>query len=405
MEVVHEIDDLERYMRDAVVVSGDNPVLIDGFLNNAIEVDIDALCDGRDVYIGGIMQHIEEAGIHSGDSACWLPPQDLPARIVEELREQTRALALALGVVGLMNVQFAIREDEIYLLEVNPRGSRTVPFVAKATGVPLAKIAARVMAGEKLSVNKLKDLKLDHVAVKEAVFPFSRFPGSDVVLGPEMKSTGEVMGIDAEPGLAFAKSQLGAGVDLPLAGTVFVFRARPGQTGHGRNLPRHPQGRFQDHRHRRHIGGVEGGRRRGVAHQQGHGGAPAWQGRHTFGRRADRVQHGDGRRVDPRFLLAETGRAHQQGPLLHHRFGLPRGHQGHRRHATRRTWRSHHPEFSCRCHILTTPHSDHDNINETIHENIVKDTGDNSCKHDISRKYNHTGITNHGKNTIHGAGP
>ena len=222
MEVVHEIDDLERYMRDAVVVSGDNPVLIDGFLNNAIEVDIDALCDGRDVYIGGIMQHIEEAGIHSGDSACWLPPQDLPARIVDELREQTRALALALGVVGLMNVQFAIREDEIYLLEVNPRGSRTVPFVAKATGVPLAKIAARVMAGENLSVNKLKDVKLDHVAVKEAVFPFSRFPGSDVVLGPEMKSTGEVMGIDAEPGLAFAKSQLGAGVDLPLAGTVFV---------------------------------------------------------------------------------------------------------------------------------------------------------------------------------------
>ena len=184
MEVVHEIDDLERYMRDAVVVSGDNPVLIDGFLNNAIEVDIDALCDGRDVYIGGIMQHIEEAGIHSGDSACWLPPQDLPTRIVEELREQTRALALALGVVGLMNVQFAIREDEIFLLEVNPRGSRTVPFVAKATGVPLAKIAARVMAGEKLSVNKLKDVKLDHVAVKEAVFPFSRFPGSDVVLGP-----------------------------------------------------------------------------------------------------------------------------------------------------------------------------------------------------------------------------
>ena len=222
MEVVHHEADLERYMRDAVVVSGDNPVLIDSFLNNAIEVDVDALCDGEDVYIGGIMEHIEEAGIHSGDSACSLPPQTLSETLIEEIRRQTEALARALGVVGLMNVQFAIKDEDIYLLEVNPRGSRTVPFVAKATGVPLAKIAARVMAGEKLAGFDLDDISPDHVAVKEAVFPFARFPGSDVVLGPEMKSTGEVMGIDRDFGLAFAKSQLGAGVELPLSGRVFV---------------------------------------------------------------------------------------------------------------------------------------------------------------------------------------
>ena len=222
MEVVHQLGDLERYMRDAVVVSGDNPVLIDSFLSNAIEVDVDALCDGSDVYIGGIMEHIEEAGIHSGDSACSLPPQTLSDALLAEIRRQTEALARALGVVGLMNVQFAIKDDVIYLLEVNPRGSRTVPFVAKATGVPLAKIAARVMAGEPLSDFGLRPVHLDHVAVKEAVFPFARFPGVDVVLGPEMKSTGEVMGIDRDFGRAFAKSQLGAGVDLPLSGTVFV---------------------------------------------------------------------------------------------------------------------------------------------------------------------------------------
>ena len=222
MEVVHQLGDLERYMRDAVVVSGDNPVLIDSFLSNAIEVDVDALCDGSDVYIGGIMEHIEEAGIHSGDSACSLPPQTLSDALLGEIRRQTEALARALGVVGLMNVQFAIKDDVIYLLEVNPRGSRTVPFVTKATGVPLAKIAARVMAGEALSGFGLQPVHLDHVAVKEAVFPFARFPGVDVVLGPEMKSTGEVMGIDRDFGRAFAKSQLGAGVDLPLSGTVFV---------------------------------------------------------------------------------------------------------------------------------------------------------------------------------------
>jgi carbamoyl-phosphate synthase large subunit len=222
MEVVHQMDDLERYMRDAVVVSGKNPVLIDRFLNNAVEVDVDALCDGSDVYIGGIMEHIEEAGIHSGDSACSLPPQHLSDEILDALKQQTRNLAFALNVVGLMNIQFAIRENKIYLLEVNPRGSRTVPFVAKTTGVPLAKLASRVMAGEKLASFNLTERHLPHVAVKEAVFPFARFPGVDVFLGPEMKSTGEVMGIDTDFGRAFAKSQLGAGTDLPLSGTVFI---------------------------------------------------------------------------------------------------------------------------------------------------------------------------------------
>jgi len=222
MEVVHQMADLERYMREAVVVSGKNPVLIDRFLNNAVEVDVDALCDGSDVYIGGIMEHIEEAGIHSGDSACSLPPQHLSDEILHTLKQQTRDLAFALKVVGLMNIQFAIRENKIYLLEVNPRGSRTVPFVAKTTGVPLAKIASRVMAGEKLASFNLTERNLPHVAVKEAVFPFARFPGVDVFLGPEMKSTGEVMGIDTDFGRAFAKSQLGAGTDLPLSGTVFI---------------------------------------------------------------------------------------------------------------------------------------------------------------------------------------
>ena len=209
-------------MRDAVVVSGKNPVLIDRFLNNAVEVDVDALCDGTEVYIGGIMEHIEEAGIHSGDSACSLPPQHLSDGIIAEIRSQTTASAFALKVVGLMNVQFAIREDKIYLLEVNPRGSRTVPFVAKTTGVPLAKIASRVMAGEKLASFALRERVLPHVAIKEAVFPFARFPGVDIFLGPEMKSTGEVMGIASDFGRAFNKSQQGAGVDLPLSGTVFI---------------------------------------------------------------------------------------------------------------------------------------------------------------------------------------
>ena len=222
MEVVHQMSDLERYMRDAVVVSGSNPVLIDRFLENAVEVDVDALCDGREVFIAGIMEHIEEAGIHSGDSACILPPQNLSEGVLDTIREQTKALAHALQVVGLMNVQFAVKDEVVYLLEVNPRGSRTVPFVAKATGNAVAKIAARLMAGAKLADFQMLTAPLSHVAVKEAVFPFSRFPGVDVFLGPEMKSTGEVMGIDNDFGRAFGKSQLAASTVLPREGSVFI---------------------------------------------------------------------------------------------------------------------------------------------------------------------------------------
>ena len=222
MEIVRDVPGLNRYMTEAVVVSGDNPVLIDGYLNQATEVDVDALADGETVYVAGIMEHIEEAGIHSGDSACSLPPYTLSKETVDELKRQTELMAKALGVVGLMNVQFAIQGEDIYVLEVNPRASRTVPFVAKAIGVPVAKIASRVMAGEKLASFGLKWKKLDHVAVKESVFPFARFPGVDILLGPEMKSTGEVMGLDRNFELAFAKSQLASGTQLPQAGLVFI---------------------------------------------------------------------------------------------------------------------------------------------------------------------------------------
>jgi carbamoyl-phosphate synthase large subunit len=223
MEIVYDRTGLTRYMREAVRVSGENPVLIDRYLNEASEVDVDCIADGETVYVAGVMEHIEEAGIHSGDSACSIPPYSLSPAIVAELRAETVAMAKALGVVGLMNVQYAIQNDAIYVLEVNPRASRTVPFVAKATGVPVAKIGALVMAGQKLASFKLDDsVAPRHVAVKEAVFPFARFPNVDTLLGPEMKSTGEVMGLDTNFARAFAKAQLGAGVSLPLSGTAFV---------------------------------------------------------------------------------------------------------------------------------------------------------------------------------------
>ncbi len=222
MEIVHDMPSLERYMKEAVVVSGKSPVLIDRYLSDAIEVDVDALSDGKDVFVAGIMEHIEEAGIHSGDSACSLPPRSLSEKTIRDLEQETRALALALKVGGLMNVQYAIKDGDIYVLEVNPRASRTVPFVAKTIGIPIAKLAARVMAGETLASFKLTQPKFSHIAVKEAVFPFARFPGVDTVLGPEMRSTGEVMGLDYDFSIAFAKSQLGGGTAVPTRGTVFV---------------------------------------------------------------------------------------------------------------------------------------------------------------------------------------
>jgi carbamoyl-phosphate synthase large subunit len=222
MEIVRNNAQLERYMTEAVRVSGTSPVLIDSYLSDAIEVDVDCLADGEAQFVAGVMEHIEEAGIHSGDSACALPPYSLAPAIIDEIKAQTQALARALKVVGLMNVQYAVKDGVVFILEVNPRASRTVPFVAKAIGEPLAKIAARVMAGEKLASFGLQQKRHDHIAVKEAVFPFARFPGVDIILGPEMKSTGEVMGIDRDFGMAFAKAQLAAGTILPREGSVFI---------------------------------------------------------------------------------------------------------------------------------------------------------------------------------------
>ena len=222
MEIVHNKQQLQKYINEAVSVSGDSPVLIDSFLKNAIEVDVDAISDGNDTFIAGIMEHIEEAGIHSGDSACALPPQTLKDNIINKITTYTKKLAKELNVIGFINIQFAIQDENIFVLEVNPRGSRTIPFVAKSIGIPLVKIASLIMTGKKLSDFKLNKSKIQHISVKEAVFPFARFPGTDVILGPEMKSTGEVMGIGSTFGEAFAKSQIGASVNLPLYGQIFI---------------------------------------------------------------------------------------------------------------------------------------------------------------------------------------
>jgi carbamoyl-phosphate synthase large subunit len=223
MKIVHDRVDLDAFTRLALQASPEHPVLIDKFLEDAVELDVDAICDGTTTLIGGIMEHIEEAGVHSGDSACVLPPDSIDAELIEEVAAATRAMAMELGVVGLMNVQYAIKDRQLYVLEVNPRASRTVPFVSKATGVPLAKLATRVMLGQSLAQLGYAAERIPaHVSVKEAVLPFDRFPGADTLLGPEMKSTGEVMGIDTDFGRAYAKAQLGAGQRLPLEGTVFL---------------------------------------------------------------------------------------------------------------------------------------------------------------------------------------
>jgi len=223
MEIVYDKKSLNEYMKRAVKASPKHPVLVDKYLEDAIEVDVDAISDGIDVVIGGVMEHIEEAGIHSGDSACSLPPHSLSKEVVRDIERQTKALAKELNVIGLMNVQFAVKTQDIYILEVNPRGSRTVPFVGKATGVPLAKLAAKVMVGKTLKeLGFTQEKRIKHIAVKEAVFPFDRFHGVDTILGPEMKSTGEVMGIDEDFGLAFGKSQISCGNMIPLSGKIFV---------------------------------------------------------------------------------------------------------------------------------------------------------------------------------------
>jgi len=223
MEIVYDDEALVHYMTHAVKASPEHPVLVDRFLEDAVEVDVDAISDGNIVVIGGIMEHIEEAGIHSGDSACSLPPYSLSKNLIDEIKRQTKALARELNVIGLINIQYAVKDNVIYVLEVNPRASRTIPFVSKAIGVPLAKLAARVMAGKTLNeLGFTAEKEVPYISVKEAVFPFIKFPGVDTILGPEMKSTGEVMGIGDSFGMSFAKSQLGAGVVLPKNGKVFI---------------------------------------------------------------------------------------------------------------------------------------------------------------------------------------
>ena len=222
MEIVHDEHELETYMKEAVRVSRNHPVLIDSYLQNAIELDVDAVCDGTEVLIGGIMEHIEQAGIHSGDSACVIPTQSLPPEVVDTVRIYTRKLALGLGVVGLVNLQMAVKDNVVYILEANPRASRTVPFVSKATGIPIAKIAAKVMVGRKLRDLGYKEREIKHVAVKEVLLPFNKLAGVDTMLGPEMKSTGEVMGIDYDFGLAFYKACISADNELPLKGNIFI---------------------------------------------------------------------------------------------------------------------------------------------------------------------------------------
>ena len=239
MRIVHDINELRQFMVNAAEYTSLGPILLDRYLEDAVEVDIDCLADDQTVFVAGIMEHIEEAGVHSGDSACSLPPYSLGDDVVAEIRRQTEVLARALGVRGLMNVQMAVKDGDVYIIEVNPRASRTVPFVGKTIGYPIGKIAARVMAGEALASFELEDRKLDHIAIKEAVFPFARFPGVDLLLGPEMKSTGEVMGLDRDFGAAFAKSQLAAGSALPDAGTVFISvrdRDKEGMAELGRDL-------------------------------------------------------------------------------------------------------------------------------------------------------------------------
>ena len=276
MEIVRDEEALRRYMATAVSVSNDAPVLLDRFLDNAVEVDVDAVCDGESVFIGGVMEHIEQAGVHSGDSACALPPVNLSQGVIERLREQTRALARGLAVKGLMNIQFAVQGDTIYLLEVNPRASRTVPFVAKATGVGMARAGTLVKLGKTLAELGLdREVTPAHVSVKEAVFPFVKFQGVDPLLGPEMKSTGEVMGVASDFGQAFLKARLASGDVLPRRWHRVRQRARRGQGRGARRGARPRLARLRHRRDRRHCRACRGRRCAGHTRQQGAPGAPA----------------------------------------------------------------------------------------------------------------------------------
>ncbi len=339
MEIVRDDAQLQRYITEAVVVSGDSPVLIDSYLSNATEVDVDAICDGKDVFIAGVMEHIEEAGIHSGDSACSLPPYSLKGPVIAEMERQAKVMALALNVVGLMNVQFAIKDDEVYVLEVNPRASRTVPFVAKVIGLPVAKIAARVMAGEQLSSFKLKQKKLSHVAVKEAVFPFNRFPGVDVLLGPEMRSTGEVMGLDTTYDMAFAKSQLGSRHAHAAGGHGIHLGQGCRQ---GQDPPRHEEADrhgLQARGDRRHPALFRGKGCSLHQDQQGAGRPPACGGRHQERRDPAGLEHHRDALVAVGLEANPPDRADAEGALLHHAPRHPRRHQGHHRPARRQARR------------------------------------------------------------------
>ena len=330
-----------RYPNDKTgqinTVLGKNPLLFDRYLSDAIEIDVDALCDGKDVVVAGIMEHIEEAGIHSGDSACSLPPRSLSPETIAKLEDETRRLALALEVGGLMNVQYALKDGEIYVLEVNPRASRTVPFVAKVIGRPIAKIASRVMAGEPLARFAFSTGGLGHVGVKEAVFPFARFPGVDTVLGPEMRSTGEVMGIDRNFAIAFAKSQLGAGSILPRSGTVFVSLREVDKPKVVAPLKLLLRARLQGHRHRRHPALPRAARRAGDQGQQGLGRASARRRRGAQRRRPADVQHHRGGDFARRFEAAPPRRPLAKDALLHHTFRSDRRGGGHQSLSRRRS--------------------------------------------------------------------
>ena len=298
MAIVYDAGRLEGYVREAVKASPEHPILIDRFLEDAFEVDVDALGDGERIVIGGILQHIEEAGIHSGDSAMVLPTYKITPPHLATIREYTRQLGMALGVKGLMNIQYAIKDDVVYVLEVNPRASRTTPFVSKATGVPLAKVAAKIMAGRTLAeLGLVEDLDVKRIFVKESVFPFLKFAGADILLGPEMKSTGEVMGISTDFGIAFAKSQQAAGYTIPTSGSVFISvndNDKPGVLPHARAL--HEMGLARD-RDARHGGVPERARRARRDRLQGERGAAERRGPDQERPDQDRLQHPARRRV------------------------------------------------------------------------------------------------------------